>query len=99
MDEQFTLAITLERMQDDSWRAIMFEIGHEIGAASVIKIVQDDTPEGAVSFLCEEYKNKPIAVKVYASDHQDDAVPIGNHLVVWPDALTLVETAVALSHP
>lgn len=93
-----TKAVLVERATDwNGWRSIMFTIDHESGAASVMEICEAPTARDALEILLEPWENEPIAVKVWGpSDRTPDAVMVGNHWVVWPDALSVVETAEAL---
>jgi hypothetical protein len=99
-----TLAVTVERVIEEDaagykitarWRAIMFEIDHESGAAMVEAVVEDATARDAAEALCRQpqFEGRAIAIKVDAD--ADGAVPVGNHWVAWPDALSVPEAAAA----
>jgi len=96
----FVKAIKIERARDESgnpegWRAIMFEISRDDGIALVLSIVEAGSAREAGTFLCEGFPDEALAVKVDPSTNgrTDDAEKIGNHYVVWPDALSTVEVA------
>ncbi len=99
-----TKAIMVEHARDErgnfsGWRALMFEIDNETGLALVLEIVEADTAREAAAHLCEHHAAQAIAVKVRGNDDDrtSDAVQIGRHWVVWPDALSTGEVAELLA--
>lgn len=102
--QPYVKALLLERCSawDDAspcWRALILKINKETGLASVVDIAEHVDAEEAMSFVCAPHDD-PIGVKVdsahVASGQATDAVQYGSHLVVWPDAISTIETALAI---
>lgn len=96
---KFTLALALEQGNIDNeiiWRATLFEIDHDDGAALILEIAEAPTAREAGECILSHFRDEAIAAKT--DENTDGAVSIGNHWIVWPDcSSTLIETAEALS--